>query len=143
MKLLVFLLATVSAVQLEYNEFEAPPAPIWSVIKRGDVRDFADANVEKAMKANKSSGNWPISNAPPDPIYPPKHRLAKDHWETIVKKGNAAFSDQMVEKALKSIPEPIVIGGKVQTPIADAEKAAEEAAKADAEEPRVEKDPAA
>ena len=109
MKLLVFLLATVSAVQLEYNEFEAPPAPIWSVIKRGDVRGFADANVEKAMTRNPTSGEWPIEEAPKLPAEPPKDRLAKDHWETVVIKGNGAFNDEMVARAVDRIPEPIVI----------------------------------
>ena len=94
---------------------------MWEVVHRDtkSAYDFATANVEKAMKANPSSGTWPI--APEAPLGNAigldndNKRLAAQYrpWEEIVKKGNAAFSDIQVEKALKLIPEPIAINGKV------------------------------
>ena len=37
----------------------------------------------------------------------------KQPWEQVVKKGNSDFSDKQVAKAVKLIPEPIAIGGKI------------------------------
>ena len=88
---------------------------IWSVVKRGSVRDFADANVEAAMKSNPSSGTFPFAAAPNHIFEEPKEdkpHYAKQPWEYIVKKGNSAFNDVQVEKAVKLIPEPIVLNGK-------------------------------
>ena len=61
---LSMLVAAATAVQVKnaegYNVYyeiaDQSKPPIWSVVKRGGVRDFADANVEAAMKRNPSSG---------------------------------------------------------------------------------------
>ena len=72
-----------------------------------------------AMKINPSSGTWPIVEAPLMTDSTNQDNTAKrlaekyQDWETVVKKGNAAFSDVQVEKAVKLIPEPIAIDGKV------------------------------
>ena len=109
------VIASAQAVQLEYNDHFATPPPIWDVVKRGSSRDFADDNVRAAMKANGSSGEWPV------PIVE-KHydatgdldmHYVKQPWEQVVKKGNSDFSDKQVAKAVKLIPEPIVINGKI------------------------------
>ena len=119
MKYSVFLalIASAQAVKLsqDYVEYGKLAPPIWSVIKRGAVRDFADSNVEKAMKANPTSGDWPVAPAPKptlvegsaDPHY------AKQPWEGVVKKGNSAFNDLQVEKAMKLIPEPQAVNGVI------------------------------
>ena len=109
------LIASTQAVQLEYTNYFAIPPPIWDVVKRGDSRDFADDNVRAAMKANESSGKWPV------PIVEKKYdatgdldmHYEKQPWEQVVKKGNSEFSDKQVAKAVKLIPEPIVINGKI------------------------------
>ena len=112
----VALIASAQAVHLEYAIYDPEGKlnpPIWSVVKRGAVRDFADDNVKKAMEANPTSGSWPIAPAPKDiPKIEEKPHFEKQPWESVVKKGNSAFSDTQVEKALKLIPEPIAIGGK-------------------------------
>ena len=120
---LSMLVAATAAVKIENNEAynlywevaDLKKIPIWSVVKRGDSRDFADANVEAAMKRNPSSGEWPITPVAPDavgPKDPPKPHYWKQPWEFVVKKGNSDFNDAQVDKALKLIPEPIVLGGK-------------------------------
>ena len=115
------IIAATSAIKVEegYNLYwevaDLNKPHIWSVVKRGSVRDFADANVEAAMKRNPSSGSWPIEPVGPDPLDEkpaPKPHYWKQPWEFIVKKGNSAFNDEQVDKALKLIPEPIVMDGK-------------------------------
>ena len=67
------------------------------------------------MKRNPSSGTWPITPAPDhiyDPKPEPKPHYRKQPWEYVVKKGNSEFNDVQVDKALKKIPEPIVLDGK-------------------------------
>ena len=109
------LIASTQAVQLEYTNFFAAPPPIWDVVKRGSERDFADDMVRSAMKRNPSSGEWPVPIV--RKIYDPTGDLdmhyEKQPWEAIVKKGNSDFSDKQVAKAVKLIPEPIVINGKI------------------------------
>ena len=130
------LMATTQAIKTEYTiydpDFKLAP-PIWSVIKRGAARDFADANVQKAMERNPSSGEWPIPPAPlPPPVIDNTPHWAKQPWESVVKKGNSEFSDTQVTKALKLIPEVIAIEGKAVAPggvAGDAEAAALEAQK--------------
>ena len=119
------IVAAVSAVKVDqaadqgYNLYwevaDLNKPYIWSVVKRGSVRDFADANVEAAMKRNPSSGDWPVPPAPVIPDEAPKEKKPhywKQPWEFIVKKGNSAFNDVQVDKAIKLIPEPIVLDGK-------------------------------
>ena len=122
---LCMLFAATEAINVEegYNLYwevsDRNKPHIWSVVKRGSVRDFADANVQAAMKTNPSSGTWPIDPAP-DHIFRPevekKPHYTKQPWEYIVKKGNSAFNDIQVDKALKKIPEPIVLDGKAIAP---------------------------
>ena len=109
------VMASTQAVQLEYNDYFATPPPIWDVIKRGDSRDFADDNVRAAMKANESSGKWPVPVVEKkyDPTGDLDMHYVKQPWEQVVKKGNSEFSDKQVAKAVKLIPEPIAIGGKI------------------------------
>ena len=109
------LIASTQAVALEYTNFLAVPPPIWDVVKRGDSRDFADDNVRAAMKANPSSGEWPVPIVVKtwDASNTDKMHYEKQPWEAIVKKGNSAFSDTQVAKAVALIPEPIAIGGKM------------------------------
>ena len=127
MKFNFAILLVAGAQAIQYVDYKyAPPKytikDMWANVKRGDVRDFATMNVEKAMKANPSSGEWPIEEAPPmfnsiNQDNTAKRLAAKyQDWEDVVKKGNAAFSDVQVEKALKLIPEPIAIEGKVVNP---------------------------
>ena len=115
MKYLAFLaLIAVQAVQLEYNEFNKPAPPIWTVVKRGDSRDFADDNVKKAMELNPTSGSYPIAPAPKEPIKPDTTEpWGKQPWEFVVKKGNSKFSDGQVAKAQALKKEVIAINGKV------------------------------
>ena len=120
------LLAAAQAIQ--YVDYRFKPKTydsnyMWDVVHRDtkSAYDFATANVEKAMKLNPSSGTWPIppeapfSNSIGIGLDDDNKRLAAQYrpWEEVVKKGNAAFSDVQVEKALKLIPEPIVINGEV------------------------------
>ena len=62
------MLLACSAVSLEYTPFKLKPDPpvtygdVMDKVKRGDVKGFADMNVEKAMTINKSSGKWPIDS---------------------------------------------------------------------------------
>ena len=109
------LIASTQAVQLEYTNFFATPPPIWDVVKRGSERDFADDMVRAAMKTNPSSGEWPVPIV--RKIYDATGDLdmhyVKQPWESVVKKGNSDFSDTQVAKAVKLIPEPIVINGKI------------------------------
>ena len=109
------LIASTQAVQLEYTNYFAIPPPIWDVVKRGDSRDFADDMVRDAMKRNPSSGEWPVPIV--RKVYDPTGDLdmhyVKQPWESVVKKGNSEFSDKQVAKAVKLIPEPIVINGKI------------------------------
>ena len=113
---IVALIASTQAVQLEYVMYDPNQKlypPIWDVVKRGN-RAFADVNVEKAMKANPSSGTWPVAPAPQPPAEvdnTPHYEVQP--WELVVKKGNSAFSNIQVEKALKLIPEPIAVNGEV------------------------------
>ena len=114
------LLAAAQAIQYVPYQFKSKaPSSMWDVVQRDSKSsyDFATENVEKEMKANPSSGTWPI---PPEPplgnamgLDNGSKRLAGQYsqWEDVVKKGNAAFSDIQVEKAIKLIPEPIVIDG--------------------------------
>ena len=108
------LIASTQAIQLEYNDFFTTPPPIWDVIKRGDARDFADENVKAAMKANPTSGEWPVPVVPKQPQKPEKdgEHWEKQPWEQVVKKGNSEFSDKQVAKAQALKPEVIAIGGK-------------------------------
>ena len=64
------------------------------------------------MVANPdNAGSWPIPQVmdaekeapPPPPVY-----WAKQNWESVVKKGNSAYSDDMVEIASQKKPEPII-----------------------------------
>ena len=118
-------LATVSAVQ--YTDWRAKPIEydqneVWKKVKRGSVHDFTTMNVEKAMKLNPSSGTWPIPEAEEMPesngLDNDAKRLAGQYkyWEDVVIKGNQAFTNKMVEKASKLVPEPIVIDGKIVNP---------------------------
>ena len=123
---LAMIAAATSAVQIQqessYNLYwelaDRNKPPIWSVVKRGDVRDFADDNVEKAMRRNPSSGTWPIATIP-EPAPPKPEDLPpfwfKQEWERVVQKGNSAFNDVQVDKALAKIPEPIVVDGKIKS----------------------------
>ena len=108
------LIASTQAVQLEYTNFFATPPPIWDVVKRGSERDFADDMVRAAMKTNPSSGEWPVPIV--RKIYDATGDLdmhyVKQPWESVVKKGNSAFNDVQVDKALAKIKEPIVLDGK-------------------------------
>ena len=118
------MIAAASAIQLDqesgYNLYwevaDLHKPDIWDVVKRGGVKGFADMNVEKAMKRNPSSGEWPIAQV--EPIYDLPEKVVKPHWtkqpwEYVVKKGNSGFNDKQVNKALAKIPEPIVLDGKV------------------------------
>ena len=127
MKLLAIILAsTASAVQMEYTPFQLYKPPkkdygdMMEIVKRGDVEDFTISKMSDAMKRNPSSGKWPIEpevySDPPMKKHP--HWYTQD-WETVVKKGNADAMDKNVDDALKRIPEPIVINGKVQKPSED------------------------
>ena len=103
------------AYNLYWEVADRNKPPMFDVVKRGDSRDFADANVEMAMKANPSSGTWPITPVKFEPFAPkpePKPHYWKQPWEFVVKKGNSGFNDVQVDKALKLIKEPIVLGGK-------------------------------
>ena len=122
LSLLALIAASAQAIKVEsdqkynlYYEFAPPPPKMWDVVARGSVKDFADANVEAAMKRNPSSGSWPIEPVGPDPLDEkpaPKPHYWKQPWEFIVKKGNSAFNDVQVDKALSRIKEPIVLDGK-------------------------------
>ena len=86
-------------------------------------------NVEKAMLANpENAGQWPIPQIPPKeeeiPPPPPVY-WAKQNWESVVKKGNSAYSDDMVEIAVQNKPEPIIIGGESASKPKGPPKAAE------------------
>ena len=68
------------------------------------------------MLANpENAGEWPIPQIPakdeevppPPPVY-----WAKQNWESVVKKGNSAYSDDMVELATQKKAEPIIIAGE-------------------------------
>ena len=121
LSLLALIAASAQAIKVEsdqkynlYYEFAPPPPKMWDVVARGSVKDFADANVEAAMKRNPTSGTWPIATIP-EPV--PEKKEVKPHywkqpWEFVVKKGNSGFNDVQVDKALKLIPEPIVLDGK-------------------------------
>ena len=115
------LVAATSAINVDegYNLYyeiaDRHLPPIWSVVKRGGVRDFADDNVKAAMERNPSSGTWPIVQVPEVPDTPPaepKPHYWKQPWEFVVKKGNSAFNDVQVDKALAKIKEPIILDGK-------------------------------
>ena len=106
------LIASTQAVQLEYNDFFTAPPPIWDVVKRGDARDFADDNVKAAMKANPTSGEWPVPVVEKKVEKVEKIHYEKQPWESVVKKGNSDFSDTQVAKASALKPEVIAIGGK-------------------------------
>ena len=117
--LIAVLAAGAQAIKLD-NEYAiyhvlAPPPPIWSVVSRG-AHGFQDENVEKAMLANPdNAGTWPVAPAPEldvDKIIPKKPHYAKQAWESVVKKGNAAFSDDQVAAAEAKKKEPILIGGE-------------------------------
>ena len=83
------------------------------VVKRGDVKEFADMNVEKAMKINKSSGKWPVAEVSDLLDDIPYHAPAPQYWDAVVKKGNEEFNDKAVDMAMKLKDEPIVINGKI------------------------------
>ena len=117
--LFAVLASGASAVKLE-NEYRvwhsvAPPPPIWSVVGRG-AHDVQDKYVEMAMKSNEANaGEWPVAPAPEldvDKIIPKKPHWAKQDWESVVKKGNAAFSDDQVAYAESKKKEPILISGE-------------------------------
>ena len=128
MKQTLLLVASASAVKVTYEPYrekpiEYPLSDMWSTVKRGDVYDFATQNVEKAMKANPSSGNWPIKDAPDLPnsigLDDDNKRLMARYvpWETVVKKGtDQAATNANVEAALSRKPEPVMIAGKVVNP---------------------------
>ena len=121
--LLALIAAYAEAIKVEsdqgyniYWEFAPKPPPMWDVVSRGErkVKDFADEQLEAAMKRNPSSGTWPIAKIP-EPEEPKKEvkpHYWKQPWEFVVKKGNSDFNDVQVDKALKRIPEPIVLDGK-------------------------------
>ena len=63
MKLFFALLAAAQAIQYtDYFFKQKLPNSMWDVVQRDSksVYDFATENVEKAMKANPTSGTWPI-----------------------------------------------------------------------------------
>ena len=74
------------------------------------------------MKANSgNAGSWPVPQLPPPaPEAPPKKNVfyAKQNWESVVKKGNSEFSDDMVQTAVAKKKEPIMIGGEPVKPAA-------------------------
>ena len=117
--LIAFIASGASAIKLE-NEYAvwhsvAPPPPIWSVVKRG-AHSFQDANVEMAMNANPdNAGEWPVPPAPEwshVDFLDKKPHWAKQNWESIVKKGNSAFNDDMVMAASAKKKEIQLIGGE-------------------------------
>ena len=66
------------------------------------------------MMTNPSSGTWPVAPAPKPPApaqVDDTPHYAEQPWEGVVKKGNSAFNNIQVEKALKLIPEVIAIDG--------------------------------
>ena len=117
------MLVACNAVSLEYKPFKLRDDPpltysgMTDVVKRGDVKDFADMNVDKAMKVNPSSGKFPVPDFHTDLLdeFPMKTpRL--DYWDDVVTKGNEAFTNEQVLKAEKLKPEPIVINGQIVKP---------------------------
>ena len=58
----VCMLVACNAIALEYTPFKLKSDPpltysgAFDIVKRGGVKDFADMNVDKAMKINPSSG---------------------------------------------------------------------------------------
>ena len=121
MKFAVFavLAAGTQAIKLD-NEYAvwhavAPPPPIWSVVKRG-AHGVQDDYVEMAMNANPANaGEWPVApveELDPAKVLPKKPHWAKQNWESVVKKGNGAFNDDMVDAALSRKKEPILVDGE-------------------------------
>ena len=117
------LLVACNAVSLEYKPFKLRDDPpltysgMVDIVKRGDVKDFADTNVDKAMKVNPSSGKFPVPDFHTDiiddvPAIPPR----LDYWDDLVVKGNEDFTNKQVLKAEALKPEPIVINGQVMKP---------------------------
>ena len=68
------------------------------------------------MLANPdNAGTWPVPPAPEpvkEDILPKKPHWAKQAWESVVKKGNSAFSDDQVAAAEQRKKEPILIAGE-------------------------------
>ena len=117
------MLVACNAVSLEYSPFKLKDDPpltytgMTDVVKRGDVKDFADMNVEKSMKINSSSGKFPVPDAHTDLLDEfPMRAPSPIYWDNVVVKGNEDFSNKQVLKAEALKPEPIVINGKIMPP---------------------------
>merc|ERR1719389_1360848 len=104
----------------------APPPPMWDVVKRG-AHDFQDLNVEKAMKLNPSNaGSWPIAPVVEtswEKVIEKPPYWAKQDWERVVKKGNSAYNDKQVEKAMQLKGEPIRVPSEAAADKAEAAEA--------------------
>ena len=114
------MLVACNAVSLEYKPFKLRDDPpltysgLTDVVKRGDVKDFADMNVEKSMKINSSSGKFPVPDFHSDLLDEfPMKAPPTQYWDAVVIKGNEDFSNKQVAKAEELKPEPIVINGKI------------------------------
>ena len=122
----VSMLVACNAIALEYKPFKLfddPPLTytgMTDVVKRGDVNDFTEMNMNKAMKANPSSGKFPVEDMKSDLLDDvPAHGPKLDYWDNVVVKGNEDFSNKQVLKAEALKLEPIVINGKIMTPSDD------------------------